>query len=218
MLDRDTWEAVTAMFAARRRGRPTSYLLSSLIFCGRCGHGLTGQPRAGCYPDGERHRTYFCHRCKGVAIDMRFADATVEAAVKTRLADPRHAEHLARQDEAARDERERIRADIARAEQTRTRLADRLGRGEIIDEMFDTANAALRARLTRLHEQLAEVETPAPLSAVAAADVEREWDEGNLHDRRALVRRAFPKLTILPATGRGRSAISADRFAWDGVG
>ncbi len=66
ILDCETWERLTTLFTSRRRGRPNSdvYLCSGIVCCGRCGHRLTGRPRAGLkpYPDGVIRRQYWCQQ------------------------------------------------------------------------------------------------------------------------------------------------------------
>lgn len=67
ILDNETWERLTTLFASRRRGRPASemYLCSGIVRCGKCGNRLTGRPKQP-YSNGEICREYFANRARSV--------------------------------------------------------------------------------------------------------------------------------------------------------
>jgi hypothetical protein len=225
VLDRETWEQVQAHFAARTPGRKPSerYLLTYLLYCGRCGHRLTGRPRVSRapYPDGEVAREYWCQKraghnsgCGRLNIDQRFADGQVEQAVIARLSDPKHAARLAKRARDTRAERARIMAEIARLEDDADALADKVatwGAGRVEKSMSKVLEA-----LEVQRGRLGEIDGPEAHSA-AHADTVEDWEAADIDARRALVKRAFPRLTVLPAGSRGIHGRTADRFAWDGV-
>lgn len=228
VLDRETWDAVQALFASRRRGRtPAVYLLSGLAFCGMCGAPLYGRPRSNVrpYSDGEPARQYWCQLrpdgtgCGRLAIDQRYADDAVKRAVIRLLTDPQHAERLARKAEKVRARRSKLHAEITEAEALGRAMAEKLGRGEMRPDRYDALEAGLDARLARLRSQLDDAEG-ADADGSPDDDVARVWAEaeatGNLVIRRRMVKRAFPRLAIRPATSRGQAALTADRFDWEG--
>lgn len=223
VLDRETWERCQSVMASKGVGRKPSerYLLSGLITCGRCSHPLTGRPRTNSapYPDGEVKREYWCQPqagrgggCGRLAIDQRYADEVVEQAVLERLGDPRHAERLARHAAKVQAERDEVLDEIARLERDAEALA-----GKVATWGFERVEAAMRpldARLGQLRESLGTLDQPEAAS-VATRDVARDWRDGSVNDRRAMVRRAFPNgITILPTEARSRAARRRDRFQW----
>jgi site-specific DNA recombinase len=227
VLDPDVWESLVALFASRRRGRPISgtYLLSGLLRCGRCGATLVGRPRTSGrpYPDGEVRREYWCSKrgpgngCGSLAVDQRFADLVVERAVLERLGDPRHVAQVEAQLAASNEVRDRIAAELTQVESTLTRLDDRLAAGELSLDRWDRITPGVQAKVDRLRAELAEVEAQGP-SPSAGADVEGQWRHGSVQARRQMVRDAFPRLTVRPATGRGVAARDdVGRFDWDGA-
>lgn len=239
-LDLDTWQRVTALFAARRRGRPaTEYLLSGLWRCTLCGGPLYGRQlkQMKPYDDGEYYYQYWCpyggrkrHGVKNPAassflgcgklhIDGRFADRLVKQMVIARLSDPRHADQLNRR--AARDEAERARinAEIAEAEATDDMMLAKVGRGEMTEAKYETFGAPYRARMARLRAELAAI--GAVENTLDVEDVAERWEEserlGRPEMRRRLVTRAYPRLALLPAVS-GRPGVGApERFDWDGL-
>ena len=188
------------MFAARRPGRPPSdaYLCSGVAVCGRCGNRLHGRPRSGRYEDdGETHREYWCGPkppgCMGISVDQRALDELAAALAIEILSDPRHAEQI-EQAAAERDGQAReLDTGIAEAEDLATALADRLGRGEITLDRYDTATRPLDARLAALRAEraaLAEPGEPVP-AAASRTQWQARWEAAGPGERRRLLRLAL---------------------------
>jgi DNA invertase Pin-like site-specific DNA recombinase len=209
ILDQDTWERVCALFASRRRGRPSSdtYLCSGIAECFHCRHTLNGRPRANMkpYPDGGVRREYWCQPradrggCGRIAIDQREMDRHVRALTLAILADPRHAGAIEAAARQAADRRATLDTEIAELDQTATELAARLGRGEMNLKRYDAAAAPLDRRLRELRLERDDLGAPPELdaaSAAAAADQSREawsarWDAATVAERRVLIRMAL---------------------------
>lgn len=223
-LDEDTWHALQAHFGARRRGRPaTSYLLSGIIYCGRCGGRLYGrpQPSGHPYPDGEMRRTYACMRrspglnegCARLVIDQRYADEVVRAAVIRHLSDPAHASQISRQAQAAQSARGEISARIKRLETDAIAIAGKMGEWGF--ERVEAATKSIDEQLVKARRELDAIEG-SDAEVIAPEDVAATWAEaeesGDLAELRRMVKRAFPRLVILPATSRGRGARTPERF------
>jgi hypothetical protein len=169
ILDNETWERLTVLFASRRLGRPISevYLCSGIVCYGHCGHRLTGRPRAGLkpYADGEVRRQYWCQPrtvrggCGRIAIDQRQLDRHVGALVVRILSDPRHAEAVEAAARATEDKRRPLLAELSECEHLADELSGRLGRREIMLQRYDVAIAPLDKRIADLRVELAGLDS-----------------------------------------------------------
>jgi DNA invertase Pin-like site-specific DNA recombinase len=189
ILDRPTYDRIVALFAARRRGRPTSYVCSGkgLTQCSLCGSPLYGRPRSHhkAYDDGEPKREYWCSPanggCSGVAIDQRALDDWAgEFAIKT-LADPKHADALARQEAELSAKRAELEGEASAIEATLGDLNDKLaadlpaairaGRRETVLTRHAAVTGPLEVRLGEIATELGELEAesaaPAPRRTIS---------------------------------------------------
>ena len=223
VLDDETWQRVMAMFDSRKRGRPNSgiYLLSGLIHCGRCGATLYGRPLTGrLYPDGTQRRQYWCRKtphgigCGKLTVEQRWADEVVEAGVLEVLGDPRHTDRLAQRLATTRGQRAKLKAEVDRLNGDADALAGKVAAWGV--DRVDKAMRPIADRLDALQKQLASLDGPESQSA-AVADTVRDWEQGTTVDRRAMVRRAFPRLTLRPASSRGVASLNRDRIDWTGA-
>ncbi|MFN2383256.1 MAG: recombinase family protein [Gemmatimonadota bacterium] len=212
ILDQDLHERLQAVFAARRSGRPAGehYLASGIILCGSCGRPLSGRP-AGSYADGGARRQYHCHPqrgCGGVAADARRVDDALRDLVMEVLADPAHAARLAAACAQTAQLAGELAEQIAAAQRVREQLGDRLGRGEIDIDTFDAAIKPLTQRLTRLQAErdalAAESAGELPDPDAGADELARQWDVGDVAERRAMLLTALrgKRVRMLPAAGR----------------
>jgi site-specific DNA recombinase len=217
ILDNESWERLTTLFASRRLGRPISdvYLCSGIVCCGHCGHRLTGRPRAGLkpYPDGEVRRQYWCQPrtvrggCGRITIDQRKLDRHVGALVVRILADPRHAEAVEAAAKATEDKRRPLLDELSECEHLADELSGRLGRREITLARYDVAMAPLDKRIAGLRAELAElnhVPTAVADPTVEAASREEwaaRWNAATVAERRILIRQALTnrRIVIAPA-------------------
>lgn len=205
ILDRATWEAVTAELAARpahRGAAPPRYLLSGIAACGACGARLqvhyTGRaPRVtagyGCVRPG----------CQKVHRSMPLLDAYITERVVLKLNDPVSPEGHA-------PEAPGLAAQFA---------ALAAQRGEAETAIADPANATrlhlLLARLDGIDHRLTELRELAGQDAsgrllTAHAGLTREaFSRLPLATRRALVSACF-RVTVLPASRRGPGFNTAD--------
>jgi hypothetical protein len=218
LIDRDDYDRLVAMFAARRRGRPPSpkYLCSGdVAVCGLCGVTLYGRPREGLrlYPDGEVRREYWCgpstRGCMGIAIDQRALDELAAALAVEILSDPRHS----RQVEAAAAEHAQRAAvldeQITADEELALTIGDRLGRREITLARHDAIMGPLDARLARLRAQRSALNDPGAVPA-AGIDWAARWDAAGPMEQRRLLRLALRGrvLVVGPADPRDRSNVT----------
>jgi len=232
IFDADTWADLTALFAARRRGRPASevYVCSGIAVCGLCWHPLTGRTRPGVdpYSDGEVRRQYWCQLrrnrkkvgketgCARISVDQRALDEHVKALAATILSSPKHAaqiEAAAKARKALDDKRAKLEDKIADLDDMANVLSGRLGRGEMPLERYDTAVEPLETRLAELRAELAKLdEQRASKPKASAREVkasreawEKRWDAATTDERRSLLRRALKgrALVVGPAVKPG---------------
>jgi hypothetical protein len=149
-------------------------------------------------------------------IDARVAEEAVSAAMVARLSDPRRAERVSAHLAQVRAERSRISGEIARWEATADELAEKTASWGMA--RVDKAMAPVLAQITQLTEQLAQLDEDPASDHTATADAVAAWDEavarGDIPTQRAMIKRAFPRLTLAPARFYGDH--SPQRFQWDG--
>jgi site-specific DNA recombinase len=217
ILDNETWERLTTLYASRRRGRPYSvvYLCSGLVCCGRCGRRLSERPRSQLkpYPDGEVRRQYWCQPrllnggCGRIAVDQRELDRHVGALVVRILSDPRHAEAVEAAARATEDKRRPLLAELSECEHLAEELSGRLGRREITLKRYDVVIVPLDKRIAELRARLAVLDSVprAVVDPVVEAASREEWMErwnaATVAERRNLIRQALTnrRIVIAPA-------------------
>jgi hypothetical protein len=133
-----------------------------------------------------------------------------------RLSDPRRAERVSAHLAQVRAERSRISGEIARWEATADELAEKTATWGMA--RVDKAMAPVLAQITQLTEQLAQLDEDPASDHTATADAVAAWEEavarGDIPTQRAMIKRAFPRLTLAPARSYGDHG--PERFQWDG--
>jgi DNA invertase Pin-like site-specific DNA recombinase len=201
----EDFERVCAIFAARRRGRPTRYLCAGLAVCGTpgCGQPLYGRARKEMkpYPDGSVRRHYWCVKsiggCGKTSIDQRALDKAISTLVIEILSDPRNTAAIETAALEIASESARLDLAIAEAEEVAEALADRLGRGEIALNRYDVAIKPLDQRIANLKAERAVLSTPgtspAPQMPLEASreQWQRRWDAADHKEMRDLLKMAL---------------------------
>jgi len=226
IISPDDYRALRAMFAARstgRRGRPEGataglYVLSGVLICAPCGLTMSAaqRPDQPAAADGSPYVIYRCpdNGCRAVGRPGNSVGGhtIVEWAYAQMIAvstDPDHAAMVARRSAAL----EKLDAAIAVAARDARTLATRWGAGELADDEWSAASAALKARRARLDAERDQVavgaaglDQPATAAALAA-----DWTAGTVDDRRRMLLSAMPYGIGVEPTG-GRSRAPADRL------
>ena len=214
-----------ALFESRKRGRPPmmgKYLLTGLLICTDCNLTMNGSERTmKPYADGSPAREYRCrkfHEAKGCGrnfIDALTAERIVAEAVKTRLGDPRRAERISQRLAELKGDRSAIESEIASLGESADSLA--MKTAEWGYKRVSLAMDPITARIKELTARLAAMDAPETIDD-AANDAISTWDEaeriGDAATQRAMIKRAFPRLAIVPRRYYGDH--KAERFDWDG--
>jgi site-specific DNA recombinase len=191
---------------ARRRGttRASSrrYLLSGILTCAVCGHGLYARGH-------QRGHRYVCVKdpgkdgCGTVTIMAARADDEVRDRILTALDTPQFLAALitaAGGGQAADDTSGKLRAIEAR----RDELAATWAAGDISRREWLTARDALNAAAGQLTAQLARTQHGRALAQFATMDgtVWDRWDTLTTGGRRALIQSVTAAIPVRPATSR----------------
>jgi DNA invertase Pin-like site-specific DNA recombinase len=213
IITREQHEELVAIFGPQRRqrpGGPTSprkRLLGGLAVCGRCGHRLTGKVSA------NRLR-YYCDPKHGGCGGLVRAAEPLEAWVVSQLL----LELPGRLVEATRRAPEtweslgRLLSARQAAEDALEGLEDFLADGLLDRSGYIRQRRRIKAKLEELEEQIAHVRAQAPRRKLRGAflgEIEAEWEQLDLEDKRALLADHILRITVLPV-GRGRQRITPD--------
>lgn len=222
VLDRQTWEQVMLLLAARKEskfGHATTtrrWLLSSIALCGACGGTMTaGYARRNVARGIEAVPGYYCRNagCWKVGRKAEYLDAYISRRVVNLLNDPRQPQdgHLPvlADDAGEWASLGRERADVERAVTDYSATAGRL--------------PLLMARLDQIDSRMAELREresdDARLRLLARyRDITMEQFEAEpLEVRRALVAASF-RITVLPASVRGRGGFRTEDVVMEPLG
>jgi site-specific DNA recombinase len=223
IVSEEDFDRGIAIYAARRRGRPSSphYLCSSFAVCGQpgCGHILHGRTRNGLkpYPDGSVRRSYWCNPTSGgcgkTEVDQRALDSAARALVVEILSDTRNTDEIEHAAYEAASEAVQLDIKIAEAEAVAEALTDRLGRGEITLARYDLVIKPVDERIANLRAERAAVPDPGPVPGTqqslgtSRAQWRQRWDAADYKGKRDLLKMALrgKHLVIQPA-GHGRGS------------
>jgi site-specific DNA recombinase len=214
ILDRDIWERLRNVLLSPDRGpaRTTShrYLLSGLIFCGKCDRRLVGMP----YPNGTR--AYGCfigttyRGCGGVRRAAEPVESLVRDAIYSLFdGNPELVRTLEVTDnEDTRELRtlyERLVDDTsALGELTYDYYVNR----EMTKSQFGRSKEALEYRIGATSREMAQLEsdrlmTTVLTSVIASENVRDAWENAMLDQRRQLIDMLVSRIVVLPqATSR----------------
>lgn len=208
IIQEEDFDQIVAKYAARRLGRPVSYLCSGLAICGLCRNKLMGRPVAAMrpYDDGSVRREYWCslkekEGCGKVYVDQRALDEAAEALTIEILSDDRHADAIEATSRELESEAARLDLAIADAESVAEALSERLGRGEMTLSRYDIAIRPLNERLAKLgaeRDALGDTTSERPERA-SREHWQRRWTNADMEERRRLLKMALRDQRIVVA-------------------
>lgn len=204
VLDRETYDAVQALLASRRRGRrPTGrFLLTGLLTCSTCQRPMNGatryDPKAKL--SGARPRVYRCPPQLGGCGRVILAEP-VEQMVGERmvalLSDEDTKSAIVAKDAHLNEARAAHLAKLQAVEDRLTDLEVKWAAGELIQSAYDRAKPVLDGQRAKL---LAGMGGLSEAQAVADFDADLEWSGPDTtdDDRREMIRRYRVRVEIGP--------------------
>lgn len=214
VLDAETYDAVQALLASRRRGRrPTGdFLLTGLLTCSDCQRTMNGARRWRSLKDGTRPRAYTCPRQRGGCGRAILAQQTEEIVgdhMIELLSDPEAVAKIVAQNDGLNEARSVRVAQLQAIEDRLTDLEVKWAAGELIQSAYNRAKPVLDAQRLKV---LAGLEELSPAAAISAYDANVEW--GALHDteKREVIRQYGVRIEVLPHQGARRYDASRVTF------
>ena len=209
ILDRATWERIRLVLQSPERGpaRTTSrsYLLSGVIFCGKCNRRLAGMP----YPNGTR--AYGCHigttyrGCGGVRRVAEPVEALIREAVLGFCEEhPDFIRELGATDHEGMRELQTLYEELIDDTNALNELAhDYYVNREITKSQFVNSKGVLEDRIEITKRAVAGMEsdrfTTTVLTTVVASDNVRDaWENATLDWRRRLIDALIERIVVLP--------------------
>ena len=206
ILDPDTYDAVQAFLASRRRGRrPTGrFLLTGLLTCGKCGNRISGAPGQVALTAGTRPREYRCPPqlggC-GQAIRATETERIVGDHMVALLSDPTNAAKIMAKNQHLTEARA---AQVAKLQAVKDRLTDlevKWATGELIQEAYDRAKPILDKQLQALSDGLEDLR---PEVLHVNYDAALDWSEMTDEEQRVVIRDYRVQVVIRPRTSTSR--------------
>lgn len=215
LVDEDTWDEYQVRRKKRavfRNGEKGKYLLTGLVFCTICGHGMY----AGLFGEGRLPK----YRCNGAAnFRLHTGGYVMESALfkdlhewLAKLADDINAaarrtevQHTAQADPTPRLRRALVKVD-SRLDALTTRLLD----GTVPQEVYERMRDQLAREKREIADQLAQVRVAyRSKEQLVDPDLLGQWDSLSLQARREIVGRLVGKIWVTPGRPRAKIKIVA---------
>lgn len=214
ILDEATHHALTAKLRdARRRTAPSNvrrYLLSGVLFCGRCGERMFASPMG---VPGRYVMVYKCRRSAHLTRRLDLVDEVVEAAVIGRLSRADAAGLLI---DDGSDQAEELRAEAIALRGQLDETASMFAEGAITAGQLRTITGRVRERLTDVERQQSTRGRGDLLAdLVSAGDVAAVWRRLSLGRKRAVID-LLMAVTILPSGKGVRFSAEQVQIEWQG--
>lgn len=177
-----------------KKGRPREYLLSGIIWCGRCGAHMVGTHR------DDRGRCYRCSKELHLVRQAGPVEEVIEGLVVGRLSSPDAADLFARADHS--QELARLRGELSGARSRMDALAEAFAAGDIDRQALQAGSRRLAERTTLLEGRIGDLAATPALSQIAAAkDVAEAFAALPMETRRAVIE-ALVRVTVEPVGHR----------------
>lgn len=192
-------------YSSNATGR--KYLLSGILRCGRCGHGMVGRPRSGV-------PRYVCPNvpgtgaCGSTATVAARTDDYVRDLVLVALDSDGMRDRIRQRQDTSPDLRDALRGEEEKLEQ----LAADWAADEITRTEWQAARGIVEKRAEKLRQQLAITTSTTALASFAGTYDEMldRWQRLNVSQRRAVVAAVLQHVTVNPADPRRKW--DPDRF------
>lgn len=214
ILDRATWEQARAILGdprRKRKGRPPSHLLTSILECSRCGGTLHHSIRA----DNGKGR-YVCNAsagsgsCGRLAISAEATEQIVSDAVLQALDSPEMEEALA-ESENTDTETVQIVNQIEQAESSLDRLAVlHFVEGKMSEREYLAARDGLEEKISELRVELVPDTRPVAMSGDFGS-LRELWAEADTDTRREIIATVTDRIIVGPGK-RGMRKVDPGRL------
>lgn len=219
ILDWETWEALQAVFEARRKGpkalgRSSKYLLSGLCVCGLCDTTLDNhhEPKR----RGGRRR-YLCTRhpgrrgCGKIMASAEPLEALVSEQVLQALIDPRLQDALSQRPNVD----SKVVADKNAAEARLIEIGEMYASGEIDRPVYLRMSESVSARIKLAQDLLAQQSGSEVLTDLPKTEARlREfWAGADLEQKRAIIKAVMTKVIVGPSSKSNGPKFDARRIA-----
>jgi site-specific DNA recombinase len=200
IIDKETWERLQLEMKLRRersknKGGHARYLLTPLVYCGNCGHMLSGDKR----PDrhGDIKRFYACRGCFRV---MRLAEPLEDWIIRStfyRLDTPDLAKLLSEQsdDKQLAELLNRRGLQVLRIKD----LDELFGGNEMPRESYVRASQAARTTLHDIDSEIAGLTAHSTIRIDVGQTLQSSWDANPISWRRALLQLVIKQVVVQKA-------------------
>jgi len=205
IIDEDRHDALVAALAPRpskpRKGR--TYPLVGFLVCGKCGGSMRSLTRE------NGGRSYACRKgpgmggCGGIRIQANGLEAYVRDLICGMLADPVTRAAMAELTPASTPGA--MSDALIDLRLRRDRLIDLYTGGDIDRDTFRSRQAKLDDQIHAANVQGANGAAPMSTIPSTFAELLAIWDESGIDFQRGLIEVVLEKLTVRPATSRGRA-------------
>lgn len=226
ILDKQTWESVTASLKYKTkkmdRSSPRSSLLLGLLYCSECGAKLRPLQRS----SSDRHgpvRSYACRpetsarKCYKVSINAKHIEDWVERKTIGVLADPRFRAQML--NVAGEDEAQVSLADeLSALEAKKQAIVDSLlASGDLTNftTQLKSAQDELQKQIDALYEQASAKTGESILRDIPGNEqaLVQLWETADLSFKRAMIALVFKEITVAPSQKRGQKQLDEDRLS-----
>lgn len=213
ILDRETWDRVCAELRGRQIGAPrqTSFLLSGILTCGRCGNVMTSVRTT---TKGREYRVYKCRgdsdntrKGRPVACTLSIMGAPAEEAVRDAVlawqSDPSRLARITEADAVVDGKVADLQAQLDRLLKISERNAAKYDNGIWDGDTYAKFDQPNDARIVELKAEMRSLSQPSVLRDLAVDTLTKSWDDATEKERRAMIRVALRSVTVTPATVKG---------------
>lgn len=212
VFDEETYAAVHAILASRRRGRrPTrNFPLTGLLLCEKCDRTMNGATRKEPETRNRPEMMVRVYRCApqlggcGRSINAEVVEDMLDEFMVERLGDADNVSDVMTEDEHLTAARVEQITKLQGIEDRLVNLEVKWASGDILDAAYDRAKRTLDQQRAEVAAALADAQ---PTAAGITADALTLWRAAEPEERRELVRRFRVEVKIGPWEGsRGRYA------------
>ena len=213
VFDHETWERMELVIrtnAGKYGDRPKArkYLLTGLVYCGKCGMPLNGATKRD-RPDRPLRRTYYCRLngdtqrkrgCGGVVRNADALEAWITEAVLYRLDTPQLA-NLLREDSSKNDQLRGLLDRRAAQKERINEILDAYAAGEITKPELGRLKPRAEQALADIERQISSLNRPGILPV--GRTLREAWESsGSDSWRRELLALLIDKITVKPGVSK----------------